>query len=197
MRRELHDGLGPVLAGLRLTIGTARRIARSDLAAADAMLADAQDDAQSAAEDVRRLAHDLRPPALDDLGLISALRDRLERLVPQDCLLDLNAVDVPDQLPAAVEVAAYRICCEAVLNIARHARARHCDVTLRADDSALALTVADDGVGFRPGTAGIGLRSLRERAEELSGTVEIGARAGGGTLVEARLPLADQQGGRQ
>jgi signal transduction histidine kinase len=94
-------------------------------------------------------------------------------------------------------VAAYRICCEAVLNIARHARARHCDVTLRADGSALALTVADDGVGFRPGTAGIGLRSLRERAEELSGTVEIGARAGGGTLVEARLPLADQQAGRQ
>jgi two-component system, NarL family, sensor kinase len=195
MRRELHDGLGPVLAGLRLTIGTARRIAGSDLAAADAMLADAQDDAKSAAEDVRRLAHDLRPPALDDLGLIAALRDRLERLVPQDCLLDLNAVDAPDQLPAAVEVAAYRICCEAVLNVARHARARHCDVTLRADGSTLALTVADDGVGFRPGTAGIGLRSLRERAEELSGAVEIGARAGGGTLVEARLPLADRQGG--
>jgi signal transduction histidine kinase len=172
-------------------------MADSDLAAADAMLADAQGDAQTAAEDVRRLAHDLRPPALDDLGLIAALRDRLERLVPQNCLLDLAATGVPEQLPAAVEVAAYRICCEAVLNVARHARARHCDVTLRADSAALALMVADDGVGMQPGTTGIGLRSLRERAEELSGTVEIGARPGGGTLVEARLPLAGQQGGRQ
>jgi signal transduction histidine kinase len=190
MRRELHDGLGPVLAGLRLTIGTAREIAESDPAAADAMLAGAQGDALAAADDVRKLAHDLRPPALDDLGLVAALRDRLERIVPPECRLELMAPGVPDRLPAAAEVAAYRICCEAVLNVARHAHASRCTVVLRAGSSDLELTVDDDGIGIPEGRAGVGLRSLRERAEELNGKVAIGRAAEGGTLVAVRLPLA-------
>jgi signal transduction histidine kinase len=194
MRRDLHDGLGPVLAGLRLTIGTARRLIERDPAGADRLLADAQHDALVAVDDVRRLAYDLRPPALDDLGLVAALRDRLERLVDQQCRLDFTADEVPDRLPAAVEVAAYRIGCEAVLNVARHARAHRCQVRLLLDRDALLLTVADDGVGMAPGAGGVGLRSLRERVEELGGAVRIEGTPGVGTTVQARLPLTGPDG---
>ncbi len=195
MRRDLHDGLGPVLAGLRLTIGTARRLIGSAPAEADRVLADAQSDAQAAVEDVRRLAHDLRPPALDELGLAGALRDRLERIIGDQCRLDY-AADVPAPLPAAVEVAAYRTACEAVLNVVRHAQASCCEVRLARDNGGLAVSVVDDGVGIATGTGGVGLRSLRERAEELGGTITIGARTPAGTSVHVWLPLPDPDGGK-
>ena len=170
MRRDLHDGLGPVLAGLRLTIGTAQRLIESEPARAGRMLADAHDDAQAAIEDVRRLAYDLRPPSLDELGLAAALRDQAERLVGSACTLTFTATDVPDPLPAAVEVAAYRIGCEAVLNAVRQAAPARCLVELRGGDGGLSLSVEDDGVGIAdgPATASVGLRSMRERAEELA-----------------------------
>ena len=191
-RRDLHDGLGPVLAGLRLTIGTARRILDADPAGADRMLADAQADALAAMDDVRRLAHDLRPPSLDELGLTDALRDRLDRLVEGSCELCFDAGNMPDPLPAAVEVAAYRIGCEAVLNAVRHAAASACTVTLRGVDGGLALTVRDDGRGL-PDNAEehVGLRSMRERAEELGGTIHITGAPGSGTTVGVWLPCVD------
>jgi signal transduction histidine kinase len=194
MRRDLHDGLGPVLAGLRLTIGTARRLIDSAPEEAQRILADAQGDAQAAVEDVRRLAHDLRPPALDELGLAAALRDRLERILGDGCRLDFTAVNVPEQLPAAVEVAAYRIGCEAVLNVTRHAQAGRCEVSLCTADDGLWLTVLDDGIGPQPGVSGVGLRSVRERAEELGGAVTVDGQPGAGTAVRVWLPLADPDG---
>ena len=191
MRRDLHDGLGPVLAGVRLTIGTARRVVATDPAEADRMLADAQADALAAMDDVRRLAHDLRPPSLDELGLAAALRDRLDQLVDGSCQLRFDASDMPDPLPAAVEVAAYRIGCEAVLNAVRHASATTCVVTLRGGDGGLALTVVDDGGGL-PGDAAahVGLRSMRERAEELGGTITVdrNGRSRNGGQCLAALP---------
>ena len=192
MRRDLHDGLGPVLAGLRLTIGTARRILGADPGQADRMLADAQADALAAMDDVRRLAHDLRPPSLDELGLTDALRDRLDRLVEGSCELCFAADNMPDPLPAAVEVAAYRIGCEAVLNAVRHAAAAACTVMLRGVDGGLALTVSDDGRGL-PDNAEehVGLRSMRERAEELGGTIHITGAPGSGTTVSVWLPCLD------
>jgi two-component system NarL family sensor kinase len=174
MRRDLHDGLGPVLAGLRLTIGTARRLLDADPAEADRMLADAQFDALAAMDDIRRLAHHLQPPSLDELGLAAALRDRLDRLAEGSCELRFDADDMPDPLPAAVEVAAYRIGCEAVLNTVRHAAASTCTVRMRGSDGGLTLTVSDDGRGFPEGSVvHVGLRSMRERAEELGGTIHI------------------------
>ena len=192
MRRDLHDGLGPVLAGLRLTIGTARRVLGADPGEADRMLADAQADARAAMDDVRRLAHDLRPPSLDELGLTDALRDRLDRLVEGCCQLCFAADDLPDPLPAAVEVAAYRIGCEAVLNAVRHAAAASCTVTLRGVDGGLALTVSDDGRGLPDDAeAHVGLRSMRERAEELGGTMHVAGAHGRGTTVGVWLPCLD------
>jgi signal transduction histidine kinase len=190
MRRDLHDGLGPVLAGLRLTIGTARRLILAKPGEADQMLADAQNDAVAAIEDVRRLAHDLRPPSLDELGLAEALRDRLDRLADGEFQLTFVATGVPDRLPAAVEVAIYRIGSEAVLNAVRHAQADSCTVRLRSYDAGLELTVTDDGVGgvVKDHGAGVGLRSMRERAEELGGLIDVDGPPGHGTAIRVWLP---------
>ncbi len=194
VRRDLHDGLGPVLAGLRMNIGSARRLAVTEPADADALLAEAQQDAQAAIDDIRRLAHDLRPPALDDLGLAEALRDRLGRLLGDGCLLDFDADLPPGALPAAVEVAAYRIASEAVLNVSRHAGATRCVVrlTMRDYGSVLLVLVEDDGAGLGDAVPGIGLRALRERAEELGGTIQLASAPQGGTSVRAELPIAQQ-----
>ena len=194
MRRDLHDGLGPTLVGLRMAIGSARDVVVTAPAAAAELLSDAQQDAQTAIDDVRRLAHDLRPSALDDLGLAAALQDRLDRIVGPECRLDF-AADLPDsQLPAAIEVAAYRIACEAVLNSARHASASKCVVRLSASDTALTVTAADNGAGFGSGQLGVGLRAMRERAEELGGTIDIESAPGLGTSIRAELPI-DQVSG--
>ena len=197
MRRDLHDGLGPVLAGLRLTIGSARKLVMVEPERADRILADAQIDAVAAIEDVRRLSHDLRPPALDELGLAAALHDRLDRLAEGAFQLTFTATDVPDSLPAAVEVAIYRIGCEAVLNAVRHAQARHCTVRLRGHGGGLELSVADEGVGLETDrrAEGVGLSSMRERAEELGGTIAVDGRPGEGTDVCVWLPVEDEHAG--
>jgi two-component system NarL family sensor kinase len=197
MRRDLHDGLGPVLIGLRMTIGSARQLATSEPAAADELLADAQHEAQTAIEDVRRLARDLRPPALDDLGLAGALDDRLSRILGPGCGLDFVSTLRDDPLPAATEVAAYRIACEAALNVARHAHATQCSVRLAADSATLHVRVADDGIGFAESAPGVGLRSMRERAEELGGKIEIETAPGAGTTIRAELPIAHLSGDGQ
>ena len=113
---------------------------------------------------------------------------RLERLVEPACQLTFSSAGVPDPLPAAVEVAAYRIAVEAVLNAVRHARPTRCAVALVGRDGGLALEVADDGVGLPAGAVGhVGLRSMRERAEELGGTIAFEVDAG--TAVRAFLPF--------
>ena len=140
--------------------------------------------------DVRRLVHGLRPPALDDLGLLAALDQQAERLSTADLSVTVAADDVP-HLSAAVEVAAYRIASEALTNTARHARARHAAVRLTASPGALLVEVGDDGAGIDPDVvAGVGLRSIRERAEELGGRTEITCPPSGGTRVRAWLPLS-------
>jgi two-component system NarL family sensor kinase len=189
MRRDLHDGLGPVLVGLRMTIGSARQLAATEPAAADEILAGAQLDAQTAIDDVRRMARDLRPSALDDLGLASALEDQLSRMVESGCELEFGSSVHGRLLPAAAEVAAYRIACEAVLNVARHARATRCGVRLEADEFTLSVRVQDNGDGFADFVPGVGLRSMRERAEELGGSIEIESVPGAGTTIRADLPI--------
>lgn len=159
---------------------------------------------QDAVVDVRRLVYDLRPPALDDLGLVAAIRQQAEAYGfaanPQEGdddvpVFSLKAPENLPPLPAAVEVAAYRIAQEAITNVARHARAQTCCARLSVSENTLELEVSDDGVGM-PGDrdAGVGLSSMRERAQELGGTCMIGPGRGSGTRVLARLPLADPGG---
>ncbi|WP_433218498.1 histidine kinase [Dactylosporangium sp. CS-047395] len=190
VRRDLHDGLGPALGGVALRIDTARNLLGRAPEQADGVLRRAREDVSTALADVRRLVHDLRPPALDDVGLAGAVEQLAERLRAPGLTTRVSAT-LPADLPAAVEVAAYRIASEALTNVTKHAHATSCTITLTAGERDLVVEVRDDGTGIPPGTpSGVGLVSLRERAAELGGRCEIECPAGGGTLVRAHLPLS-------
>jgi signal transduction histidine kinase len=184
LRRELHDGLGPALAGLTLQVDTVRnRVADRD---ADADLLTLRSGIQETVLDVRRIVEGLRPAALDDLGLAEAVH---QLAAQTDLPVAVEAVDLP-RLPAATEVAAYRIVQEALANAGRHAHAHRVCVRLRQADSDLFVEVDDDGVGVvAPRPDGVGLGSMRSRAEEIGGSFELEAVPGTGTRVTARLPL--------
>jgi signal transduction histidine kinase len=189
LRRDLHDGLGPQLASQTLTLTAARRLLRVDPDAAEALLADAIVQVQHAITDIRRLVYALRPPALDDLGLIAALREQIAQYQASGVSFRLDAPENLPDLAAAVEVACYRITQEALTNVVRHAKARDCTIRI-AMDEVLALEIADDGIGLTTScTPGVGFSTMRERAEELGGRCVIESRPTGGTCVYAQLPL--------
>ncbi|MFQ5407285.1 MAG: sensor histidine kinase, partial [Anaerolineales bacterium] len=194
IRRDLHDGLGPALAVQALKQETALETLDDDPDAARQLLRELYEHTHSLLTDVRRLVYDLRPPALDELGLVSAVREQAVQLVHGSTGFRV-AVETPTdlpELPAAIETAAYRIAVEAIANVARHARAHRCVVRieLAGDGHALCVEVEDDGRGLAEDTrVGVGLTSMRERAAELGGTCEVRTAAGGGTQVRARLPL--------
>jgi signal transduction histidine kinase len=155
------------------------------------MLADLKTEAAGAVDDVRRLVHGLRPPALDELGLVPAIRQQVDRLALR-CPGLVVRVQAPGELPplaAATEVAAYRIAVEAVTNTVRHAGAASCVVEVVAN-GVLRLEVVDDGIGI-PAAApkGVGLAAMRERAAEVGGEFSVTPEDGGGTRVVAMLPL--------
>lgn len=195
LRRDLHDGLGAQLAGLNVQTGVLRRLIPQDPAAADELAAELKTELRSAIADIRRLVYDLRPPALDDLGLVAALTQLATRYGADDGELQVT-VAAPDSLPhlpAAVEVAVYRIAQEALTNVIRHARARTCVVRISVDDG-MRLEIADNGVGVpEESAAGVGLLSMRERAAELGGTCAFRPRPEGGTQVLVRLPLPGEE----
>jgi two-component system NarL family sensor kinase len=187
LHRDLHDGLGPTLAGISLQIGSARLLLGRDVQAADRLLAQLVDETTTAIADVRRLIYALRPPALDELGLVPALRMQAERFPDLD--VRVLAPDEIASLPAAVEVAVYRIATEALTNVSRHADASSCTITVGVNGH-LELEVRDDGAGMVAGwRPGVGVASIRERAAELGGTCDVASVVGGGTRVVARLPL--------
>ncbi|WP_423223078.1 sensor histidine kinase [Candidatus Amarolinea aalborgensis] len=189
LRRDLHDGLGPRLASLTLKLDAAGNLLARDPQVAAGLLTDLKAQTQAAIADVRRLVYDLRPPALDQLGLVGALHEHAARVASDSLAVQVRAPDDLPALPAAVEVAAYRIATEALTNVVRHAHAQRCTIWLCLDH-ALHLAVDDDGMGLPDNyQAGVGIASMRERAEELGGACRIARRAEGGTRVSARLPF--------
>ncbi|MGW2220783.1 sensor histidine kinase, partial [Nonomuraea sp. NPDC001684] len=181
LRRDLHDGLGQSLTGMAMSINAARLTVHSAPEQADRLLAGLRAGMDAVTGDIRQLVYGLRPPALDELGLAGAIEELAG--TPIETSGELTG------LPAAVEVAAYRIVQEALTNARKHASASRITVTLRRDDR-LRVTVADDGIGLPPDARpGVGLGSMRERAAELGGTCAVRAGPGGGTVVHAELPL--------
>jgi len=193
LRRDLHDGLGPQLSSQTLTLSAIKKLLRQDPETAEHLLTDAITHAQEAIADIRRLVYALRPPALDDLGLLAALQEQIHQYRASGIVLMLDAPEALPLLPAAIEMACYRIVQEALANVVRHAHATEASVQLRVQE-ALVVEVRDNGQGLPPGVrSGVGLGSMRERAEELGGTCLVEALAKGGTRVYARLPLLVRQ----
>jgi two-component system, NarL family, sensor kinase len=191
LRRDLHDGLGPILTAVTLKADAARSVLATAPDQADRLLAELRGDAKQAIGDLRRIIYDLRPASLDELGLLGALSEQVDRFGRQGLLVTLQAPPALPVLPAAVEVAAYRIVTEALTNVARHAHAGRATVTMSVDDG-FCLDVQDDGTastvnghGWRPG---VGMQSMAERAAEVGGTLQAGPTPTGGR-VQASLPL--------
>lgn len=196
LRRDLHDGLGPTLAAHLLKIGSARELLARDPQTTARLLTQLEDGLAGTLAEIRRLVYDLRPPVLDQLGLVGAVEAcaaEYERPYPNGEMRPAVTVIAPDPLPplpAAVEVAAYRIAQEALHNVFRHAQATQCTVTLRPQNEALWLEVWDNGRGLPGnGRAGVGLQSMKERAAELNGRCVVESLPTGGTRVTAELPL--------
>lgn len=190
LRRDLHDGLGPTLASLAMTVDAARITLRTDPEAADGLLEELRATMGRTIGDIRELVYGLRPPALDDLGLEGAIQALGGVVAAGDGpRVDVRVEGDLKGLPAAAEVAAYRIVQEALTNVHRHAGAGCAEVRLSLNGD-LHVTVDDDGVGLPDHVrSGIGMSSMRERAAELGGSCTVGRGPKGGTLVRARLPV--------
>ncbi len=189
LRRDLHDGLGPLLTGLGLNLDAARASLTTDPGKAGIYLGHAKEASSQVITSLREVVHSLRPPALDELGLVGALSLQLDRIAGGTGLtVDLRAPhDL--SLPAAVEVAAFHTISEAVTNVVRHSDATVVHVTVAPAAGHLAVTVTDDGAPTQDWVPGIGLRSMRERAEELGGTLQTTTGIDGGQ-VQVTYPLA-------
>ncbi|RYC10607.1 sensor histidine kinase [Nocardioides zhouii] len=191
LRRELHDGLGPRLSGVAFTSDAARNLIRTDPAAAEEMVTQLRADTVIAIEEIRRMVYAMRPPALDELGLVPALRQQAVGLRNREGLsvtVDVSAPAHFPDLPAAVEVAAYRIVTEALTNVARHSTSASASVRLHPAADGLRLEVTDHGGHTDSWRPGVGMASMRERATELGGSLEAGPGPSGGR-VSALLPL--------
>jgi signal transduction histidine kinase len=190
IHRDLHDGLGPQLATLSLKLDAASNYLAVDPAASEQLLKELKGQVQDAIQDVRRLVYDLRPAALDQLGLAPALREYAAQQNANGMQVCVEAPDLLPDLPAAVEVAAYRIVLEALTNAVRHAQASQCSVRITAGEL-LYLEIEDNGVGMPiDAPVGVGLSSMRERAVELGGEFRLLSRPGEGTHLSIRLPLS-------
>ncbi|MGZ6316520.1 MAG: sensor histidine kinase, partial [Anaerolineales bacterium] len=191
LRRDLHDGLGPQLASQALTIEAIRKLSETDPTKARSLLKHLKAQSQGAIQDIRRLVYGLRPPALDELGLVESLRQGMKQYGQTEGWVQITTVPQPlPMLPAAIEVAVYRIAQEAITNVIRHAQAGHCEVSIALADHHLDLTITDDGSGYPAGFHfGVGLNSMRERAEELGGTIRFENQSPKGARVQVWLPI--------
>jgi two-component system NarL family sensor kinase len=190
LRRDLHDGLGPLLTSVGLNLDAVRAQLTAGSGDPLELVARAKEASSQAIADLRTVVYSLRPPALDDLGVVGAITAQVRRMAESSTVdIDVENDGLPT-LPAAVEVALFRIAVEGVTNVVRHAEARSCRVLLGGVDGNAVVEVVDDGASDRPWTPGVGTVAMRERVTELGGTLEIGPTGEGGRL-RASFPLPD------
>jgi two-component system, NarL family, sensor kinase len=186
LRRELHDSLGPLLTSAAFQADGIALAAQSRPERAESLAIELADQLRQSVEGVRQLAYGLRPAALDELGLVGALREEGSRYGPVKVII--QAPESMPALPSSVEVAAYRIAAEALTNVVRHSDAKLASVQLTTDDGTLEMIITDDGSSTAPWSPGLGLASIQTRASEVGGACEAGPTAEGGRVV-AVLPL--------
>ena len=193
LRRDLHDGLGPQLASQTLTINAITRLVEKDPKQAVALLDHLKEQSQTALSDIRTLVYNLRPPVLDDMGLLAAVRSLAGEASNGPTAIELALPETLPLLPAAVDVAAYRILQEALGNVIRHSGASQCKVSI-AMDKGLNVEVQDNGRGIPiKAVRGVGLNSMRERAVEVGGTFHVESSEGEGTCIRAWLPVPEEK----
>jgi len=193
IRNNLHDGLAPTLSSFQLQLRAIRRLIPQNPAQAEQMIEELGAGLRQATAEIRQLVYDLRPPMLDELGLIKALNHM--PLAEAPLQLDVIASDPMPTLSAATEVAIYRISTEAIHNVVKHTQATTCTINIAIEAETLILTIVDDGQGIPAGSPnGIGTQSMRERAAELGGTFAIQPAEPLGTCIEVRLPWRDDNG---
>ncbi len=188
IRNDLHDGLAPTLSSLQLQLGAVRNLMRENPDQAETVINDLREDLRNATAEIRQLVYDLRPPMLDELGLVGAIRNF--KFPGSEISFEVCAPEPMPRLPAAVEVAVYRIASEAIHNVVKHAHATTCVVSIEIGDSHLTLSVTDNGTSLpHQHNVGVGLHSMQERAAELGGMLAIQPCESGGTCLMAQLPI--------
>jgi len=189
IRQDLHDELGPTLAAIANQVERAAVDVAADPDGATARLDGVAEEVRATVRSVRALVEGLRPAALDQLGLVGAVQELARRLAAPGLSIEVVGEGPLDDLPAAVEVGAYRIVGEALTNVVRHSGASRSQVRLHRAGEHLEVVVDDDGQGLGGAPAGVGRRSMAERAAELGGRCTTGPGPDGGTRVRARLPV--------
>lgn len=197
MAAELHDG--PIQGLTRLGLSLERgqlRLRRGQLEEGSQLLSDAQAGLAAEVQSLRRIMATLRPPVLEERGLVSALCDYVDMVRQQSGISCTLAAKLPERLPEDTEIVLYRVAQEALTNVARHAGASRARVELTETAEAVVLEVHDDGIGFDPaaeqqgGLDHFGLAGMRERVELAGGTWTVWSRPGSGTVLTASLPKA-------
>lgn len=201
IRRDIHDGLGPILTGMAFGLRAARNLLRRDTDSAERLLAQLEDELYDAIAELRRLTDDSHPGVLERCGLVEAIHLHARALssrvsgAGEQLEIEVNSLGDLSVLTPPVRVAAYRITCEALTNMVRHSHARSCVVWIRLNGH-LQVEIADDGVGLPGGElpvwSGVGLRSMRDRALELGGGWSIEPGMFGGTKIVATLPVDEE-----
>lgn len=190
IRNDLHDGLAPTLSSLQIQLGSLKNLIHENPPQAEMMVDEMRVDLREATTRIRELVYNLRPPMLDELGLIGAIKSFRFRDSPIQ--FDYNAPEHLPKLPAAVEVAVYRIASEAIHNVVKHSQATRCLVSIELNDGRLILSVSDDGISLpHEHTIGVGLHSMQERVAELGGTLSIQSCEDRGTCLTAQFPVTD------
>jgi signal transduction histidine kinase len=194
LRRDLHDGVGPTLASLSQRIDTASEFVKSDPEKSVQLLKELKGQVKETVSEIRRLVYALRPPVLDEFGLVSAIREYVAQYSgPNGMTITFDVTEPLPSLPAAVEVAAYRIALESFTNIIKHAEASACQIRIKIENRTLLLEISDNGKGLSAGSrTGVGRTSMHERAAELGGECIIENIPAGGARVGARLPIGKE-----
>jgi signal transduction histidine kinase len=194
LARDLHDSVTQALYGITLHAQAGRRLlAVGDVSSVNESLRALQETAQEALDEMRLLIFELRPPILEQVGLVAALQGRLNAVEGRANLQTTLIADGDVQLPPLVEQALYRIALEALNNVLKHARARHVTVSIMQEQQIVLLEINDDGVGFDPSAVGeqggLGLRGIAERVAQLHGSFKLHSAPGGGTRLGVEIAL--------